>query len=160
MTKLNVVEQLIDGVQQRVPQITAVDKVGDARWVLTVDEDPVLEISYYDVHEKLTLATTIGQPSEENQAEVHAMLLAFNALSDETGGIVMATATPGGRVIQKLDVFVPNHGVSELSCVVENLLQNTCVWRDIVQNAGRDQDEPSEPQYGDISPYASHAIHA
>ena len=118
------------------------------RWVLDLDGEHAVVVEYRPSDDRLFFTGEIGIPVPEVRTVIYELLLAYNAMWRDTGGIRMAVNGEDGAVVQIADMAATDLDVPALGTVVENFIGKMVEWTDIIAigpegNAG-DQASPGD----------------
>lgn len=142
MSNLERVSALFEAVGPFDPQIGGVVGAGPDRWVVGYEDASV--VAEYDAERDcLVLSGDIGAPPESRKHAVHELLLRYNSLRPDTGGIAAALDADGEA---RLLADIAAEGLDErgLAATLGNLCAKVRIWRSIVAT-GPDPVETDSP---------------
>lgn len=130
MSNRDRVSALFEAVGPLDPQIGGVVSAGPDRWVVGYEDASV--VAEYDAgRDCLVLSGDIGVPPEGRKHGVHELLLRYNSLRLDTGGVAAALDADGEA---QLLADLAAEGLDErgLAATLGNLCAKLRVWRGIV----------------------------
>ena len=136
------ISALFEAVGPVDPQIAGVVAAGPDSWVVGYEDASV--VAEYDAgRDCLVLSGDIGIPPEGREHDVHELLLRYNALRPDTGGVAAALDVDGEA---RLLADLPAGGLDErgLAATLGNLCAKVRVWRGIVMT-GPEPEEAGTP---------------
>lgn len=105
-----------------------IEQPADAVWVLVFADGTVIEAEYDEAAGgRLMLSMELGTPAEAAATDLHRLLLQYNYLWRQTGGVRMALA--GSAVVQALELAVPGLALPTLADALTGLHDNAAPWR-------------------------------
>ena len=120
-----------------------IEQAGHAVWVLAFPEGAVIEAEYDEAGGgRLLLSMELGEPEPGAAADWHRVLLQYNALWRQTGGVRMALS--GTVVVQALELAVPGLTLPVLADALSGLRTHAVLWRALLASDG-----PAGPPGGD-----------
>lgn len=130
MSNRDRVSALFEAIGPLDPQIAGVVGAGPDRWVVGYEDASV--VAEYDAERDcIVLSGDLGIPPEERKHDVHELLLRYNLLRRDTGGLAAALDADGEA---QLLADVTADGIDErgLAAMLGNLCAKVRVWRGIV----------------------------
>lgn len=112
-------------------------------WLIVLDEQLQLFAEYLADQQLLYLSADVGDPPAERRLEVYEMLLQINLDWHESGGVRFGIDSPGGTVVQVVDIDLENLGATQLRSIIAGFLEMLVAWRRVVTAADA---EPSVPE--------------
>jgi hypothetical protein len=113
-------------------------------WTLVVDEATVLFADYDDAQARLVLSADVARPPGTERQSLYELLLRYNNLWPETGGVRMALDEADGNVGQLFDLPVADLDLPRLQAVISGFVATLLGWREIV---GRPVAGTAEPPF-------------
>ena len=120
-------------------------------WGLVVDEETSLTIDYDAAGARLMLSVEIAEPSTGNLLKLYEMLLVYNGLWDQTGGLSMSLDAPGGTVMMSLALGTDGLNPNKLADIVSGFLEIRQGWIEILATNPKDSSDnvlPDPPPGG------------
>ena len=112
------------------------------RWVLDLDGEHAIVVEYRPADDRLFFTAEVGIPAPEARPVCYELLLAYNAMWRETGGVRMAVNGEDGAVLQIADITAGDIDSAALSAILENFIGKLVEWTDIL-SLDPDGDEAS-----------------
>ena len=109
-----------------------VEVVDGDRWVLDLDGEHAIVVEYRPADDRLFFTAKVGIPAPEARSVCYELLLAYNAMWRETGGIRMAVNGEDGAVLQIADMAAGDIDASGLGVILENFIGKLVEWTDIL----------------------------
>lgn len=125
-----------------MPEEVAVSQVEQSLWTIQFDDNSALFVQWANTPERLVLSATLGRAQAEKQLALYEILLSYNLLWQETGGVRIGMDGPQGELTMIYDVFADSLSPSALRTVVLNLANLARVWRAYVSG------DDSPPEFG------------
>ena len=125
------------------------DRTEHGTWMLIFDhQDDVIEISYEEVRQILTLSKELNAPSEANRASLHTLALQYNFIWEETGGGRLSIESPESPLTYSVDINLALCTLSYLKEIISNVQMVSKSWSVIISAEQADnaiqQDLPPE----------------
>lgn len=111
--------------------IEAIAQRGDSTW-LVVRGEIGIEIELDVDDGVITLFTDLGSPAAERRQDVCELLLAYNMLTRETGGVRAALDKPGGALMLIFDFGVMDLTPQLCAQILADFAAKAEVWQDYV----------------------------
>ncbi len=102
-------------------------------WLLAFDDETMLDIEHDAVEDRLVIAGGIWVVADAARLAVYEMLLQYNYLWTETGGLRMALDGLPGQVVLMFELPVSGIGASRLSRVLDKMAGIQRTWRQALQ---------------------------
>lgn len=109
-------------------EILAVTEVEPDEWSVRYERFD-LAVSYDEASETLTLSASIGRPPEERRLQICELLLSYNLLWRDTGGLRMALAGRGGEAVQMLSIHAAALTARGLAARIAAFSERALAWR-------------------------------
>jgi len=116
-------------------QITAFPE--DLSWALFFDESTRLDVDYDEARSRAVVEGVVGAVEEHARLRVHTMLLQYNYLWRQHGGVRAALEGAPGDLVLLLDL-PPNVDLPTLCGILQNFRNVVEEWRRAVANANSD----------------------
>ena len=148
MSDTHQMEQLFAQIGPLMDRIEAIDQEDDDRWILALGEEQDMFVDFDQQASKLTFSIEVGQPPEELRLRAYEMLLAYNYLWEDSGGLRMALDSPEGSVVMAYDTFDLDMDVSALSALIDKLMEAAEGWRDVIADLKASGPSPESDAMG------------
>jgi hypothetical protein len=112
--------------------IAGVFQTGEADWGVAFDDEVVIALELDDESGRLYLTSDLGAPEDGRRAEICEVLLTYNGLIRQTGGVTAALTEPEGGLRLLLRLDAGSLTLEVLQTVLANFAEKTRVWRDYV----------------------------
>jgi len=132
MNNLDLVQRVLEELGPTLEQVN-VYQAGDGNWLVSFDEQTLVELEFDEDQNKLCLSIEVGDPPKESRFDTYEALLIYNYLGNETGGVRMALDGPSGAVVQTFDMNADGLDVSKLIAVLSNFVDKARIWREMIQ---------------------------
>lgn len=106
---------------------------GEAQWVLDVDGELAVVAEYFEADDRLFFTADAGVPDPSARLVCYELLLAYNAMWRQTGGVRMAVNGEDGAVLQIADIAVDGLDAAKLATVLRNFIGKLGEWIDIIE---------------------------
>ena len=129
-----------------IMEFSSVLKVEDEdRWVLNLDGANVIVAEYFAEDDRLFLTSDAGVPPPEARLACYELLLAYNSMWRDSGGMRMALDREDGSVLQICDVAGAGLNGEALRLVLENFIRQLGDWMQFVASvpAAEASEEPN-----------------
>lgn len=126
------VRQLLADAAKASPKIETVLEAEDGRFEIDLSDDRTILAEFDARWGRLTLQTEIGLVPESRRLEVYEVLLGYNALWQETGGVTAALAGPDEPVLLMIAIFVFGFDADQIADLVANFAAKADVWQTFV----------------------------
>lgn len=105
-------------------------------WSFAFEDDDLVIVDYAPQDGRVVFTAVLPAPEESRRAEVYELLLQYNAIWQETGGVRMAIEGPGGPVLQIFDM--PAHGIrgDDVADVLSGFLRKLPAWSALISEPG------------------------
>lgn len=135
-------QMLMSELGSRMPEEVTVSQVEESLWTIQFEDNSALLVQWANTPERLVLSATLGRAQAEQQLALYEILLSYNLLWQETGGVRIGMDGAQGELTMIYDFFADSLSTSTLLTVVLNLANLARVWRAYV--SGND----SPPEFG------------
>lgn len=103
----------------------------ECAWLIAMDEEIGIEVVHDDEQRRLVFHLHLSPVPEERQLEIYRMMLVYNYLWTETGGLRMALDSSGGATL------LYEHPVLELDAtslkdVISNFAEQGRIWQAVI----------------------------
>jgi hypothetical protein len=139
---LEYAQMLMSELGSGMPDGLAVAQLEETLWTLRFEDNSALLVQWANTPERLVLSSTLGRAQAENQLALCEILLSYNLLWQETGGVRIGMDGPHGELTMIYDFFADSASTSTLRTVVFNLANLARIWRAYV--SGND----APPEFG------------
>ena len=146
MADKQIIEQLIADVGRLLARGPAVPDAQRDAWLLTLDEETMFDIEYDAPGDRIVLAGGVRHVADVDREAVYEMLLQFNYLWTDTGGVRMALDGRPGQVVMLQELRADGLSTSALCGVVEGLARMQRGWREILQAMADGHGARSQPE--------------
>ena len=147
MSNAQHIHGLMNELGPLVDRIEVIQQEAENGWAIVCDDDTSIDIECDEVGNRLTFVVPLVPIAEENQTETYRMLLTYNLLWRENGGIHMAIDDENNALLLA-DIFHVDLTAEALVAVVESLIDATRGWNEVLENAADpdagDDDAPEE----------------
>lgn len=132
---INTIDVITELLTEIGPDLNApgVLQYAEDQWAIVYDEQTMVDICYRDDRHCLTLTLELGNPPPEPQLDTYRCLMAYSALTDQTGGIRIALDSPDGTLVQLLDLFTEDLDRVTLERAVNDFIDTGRAWRKVVE---------------------------
>jgi hypothetical protein len=110
-------------------------------WLLEFDEETTIDVEFDAEADRLVLAAGVLEVPEARRSSIYELLLQFNFLWPQTGGVRMALDGMPGQVVMLFDLPDPTMGCTQLRRVLTNIAILQRSWRRILREIGSASDE-------------------
>ena len=108
-----------------------------ASWALATRDGVIFHLEFMADHDRLWLSAEVGTPRPEDRADLHRLMLQYNAQWQNTGGVRLALFGPDDVVMLAYDLPASGLDLARLSSVVGNFQDMIAGWRQVVEGAGQ-----------------------
>ncbi len=108
------------------------EEIDRVAWLLQFDEETAIDVEYSLDEDRLVLSSAVWEVSGDQRELIYELLLQFNYLWTETGGVRMALNGMPGQVTMLFDMPDPATGVTQLRQVLGNIAKLQKSWRQIL----------------------------
>ena len=98
-------------------------------WFVTLEGDCVFDIEYDDAQARVVVTSVVAEVPAAARQHVYEMLLQYNYLWTDTGGLRMALAGTPGPVVMMVEMAVPGLAPAWLCRVLTNMRNALHAWR-------------------------------
>jgi hypothetical protein len=133
---------LMSELASGMPEEGTVSQVDESLWTVRFEDSSALLVQWANTPARLVLSATLGRAQAEQQPALYEILLSYNLLWQETGGVRIGMDGPQGELTMIYDFFADLLSPSTLRTVVLNLANLARVWRAYV--SGND----ARPEFG------------
>ena len=118
-------------------------------WRLVADGGTAFDVEHDEGSGRLVIQSDIGTVSDAACTRVYEILLQYNYLWSQTGGIRMALDGPAGQVVMMFDVQTADLEVSALCGMLTRMSRLQKAWREILKDAvGAGNDTTASLRWG------------
>lgn len=156
MAGLEQIRAMMDELGPATRMVEEVRQYEDNGWAVVCGENTIIELQFDGGPGKLVFSTDLGKPEENQRLAVYEMLLTYNFLWEDTGGVKMALDRPGGHVVQLYDLDAAELDLGTLQTVLDNFTEKARFWAEVITTgSGRDREAGSTPDsLAGAGPYA------
>ncbi|MBI1247974.1 hypothetical protein GC197_09060 [bacterium] len=146
MANLDQIQQLFEEIGPATNEIEGVFRVDEFEWSVFFSEDCYVDFEFDEAQQKLVLFADLGLPPAECRAKTFEVMLAYNALRKETGGLVISLtgSTDEDELVQSFELNASELNLTTLQNVVLNFNQKAEFWRDVIRQGIVDDVDTSE----------------
>jgi len=119
--------------------IGLIDQLGDDQWLVVYDDDTAVEIECDETGNKLVFSMSLGPVSDQRKKLLHEVMLTWNYLYHDTGGMRLAVEGAEGNVVLLVDLCHLDIDVGTLAGFLEAFVETGRGWREVLQ-----QDAPAD----------------
>ena len=105
-------------------------------WLIEFDEETTIDVEFDAEADRLVLAAGVLEVPEAKRSSIYEMLLQFNFLWPQTGGVRMALDGMPGQVVMLFDLPDPAMGCTQFRRVLTNMAILQRSWRRILREIG------------------------
>ncbi len=113
----------------------------EASWSLEWTDGVVVACDYDAEEERVTLSGYVGEMPEQGSADLALLMLRYNALWHETGGLRLGLEEQ--NIVLVFDFFAPGLEMPALGHVLEDFAERARVWSRLVENHQHSASSPS-----------------
>lgn len=124
---------LIPKIGPYYDQIESIINTNATAWMIIFDDATTLDAELDLQTGRLVFSADIGTPLKERALTVYETVLSYTLLWQDTGGIRMGLAGPGGALVLIADVIAPWLDEERLLQVVIDIKEKTRLWREFVE---------------------------
>lgn len=110
----------------------------DQIWTLIFDDEQEIDIQYLESQETLLISSAMTVDERDNEQQLFKLLLEYNFLYKDTGGVQFALNPGNSDVILQVSTQL-NVDISQLANLILQLKELTISWSEFI----RDRDETS-----------------
>jgi hypothetical protein len=136
MNSLEALQSLMKLLGPQTPGIDAVVQNEDRTWALQFDDASVVFLEWDEQPPRLVISAELGKIEEGRQLDVMRMLLSYNLLWRDTGGVKFAMGGPDGGAMLLYEWHSGEAVLSELQTVLQNFRDIAGAWRRYVESGG------------------------
>lgn len=107
----------------------------DQIWALVFDDDQEMDIQYLESQETLLISSAVTVGKRENEQELFKLLLEYNFLYKDTGGVQFALNSGNGDIVLQVGTQL-NVDISQLANLILQLKELTISWSEFIRNRG------------------------
>ena len=126
-------------------------------WLLSWDGDTMLDLEHDPAADRVVLAGGIWTPADAARPRVCEMLLQYNYIWTETGGLRMALDGQPGQVVLMFELPATQLNVSRLSTVLVNMVGVQRAWRELLRQIDKAAESGQEAHRQALSWRSRHA---
>lgn len=104
----------------------------EAGWSLEWTDGVVVTADHDEEEQRVTLSTHVGKMPDQRVAELALLLLRYNALWQETGGIRLGLQDQD--IVQMFDFSAPGMDLPVLCHILTDFAEKARVWSQLVEN--------------------------
>jgi len=116
----------------------------DQIWTLIFDDEQEIDIQYLESQETLLISSAMTVDERDNEQQLFKLLLEYNFLYKDTGGVQFALNPGNSDVILQVSTQL-NVDISQLANLILQLKELTISWSEFI----RDRDETSAVESDD-----------
>jgi len=117
---------------------------GEKTGAVQLEDESIVLVEWGGEPERLVLSIDLGEPPEERRLEVYQLLLCYNLLWRESGGLKTALGGPDGGAMLLYEWSGEQATLMEMQTVLANFNHVAGMWRSyIVSGAGIEEVFPS-----------------
>jgi hypothetical protein len=120
---------LITELSSVLPHAVVLSQVEESLWTVQFEDGSALSIRRADTPERLVLSASLGRAQSEQQFALYEVLLCYNLLWQETGGVRIGMDGPQGELVLVYDFFANAPSANTLRTVVLNVAELARIWR-------------------------------
>lgn len=146
MANVDHIQRLFEEIGPGTDQILGVYRVDEFEWSVFFSEDCYVDFEYDELQQKLVLFADLGLPPAECRSKTFEVMLAYNALRKETGGLVISLtgSSDDDELVQTFELNASQLDLPTLQNVVLNFNQKAEFWRDVIREGIVDDVDTSE----------------
>jgi hypothetical protein len=132
----NSLESIQGLMTQLGPQTATIDAVvqnGDNTWAVQFDDGGIVFLEWDDQPSRLVLSAELGGVPEARQLEVLRLLLSYNLLWRDTGGVKTALGGPEGAAMLLYECHADALTLDVLQNVLDNFRSSAQIWRRYIE---------------------------
>ncbi|MCO7222958.1 type III secretion system chaperone [Pleionea sp. CnH1-48] len=143
---MNRVEQIDLILTELGPAIDAsyIVKHDESNWSIVSSDNLIIDIFYAPEQHKLTLQCDLDKALPQSP-ELYKMLLTYNCLWQETGGLRVALNSDNS-LVQIFDLFIEELSLPDLITITQNFLERANVWKEVIEDADLSQFDNEQHQ--------------
>lgn len=104
----------------------------DLSWHIVIDESTRMDIEFDEKGDRLILTADVAAVKMQAREKTFELLLRYNYLTTEHGGVRAALDGTPGRVVLMVEMPCCNLEISRLCCVLQNLRTVVDGWRTVL----------------------------
>jgi hypothetical protein len=131
---LNAIQQLMQELGPQTSTVDAVVQHGEKTWAVQLDDDSIVLMEWGGEPERLVLSTDLGVPLEERRLDAYQLLLCYNLLWRESGGLKTALGGPEGSAMLLYEWSGEQATLMEMQTVLHNFSRVGAMWRSYIAN--------------------------
>ncbi len=124
-------------MQELGPQTDSIDAVIQHEtdsWAVQFDDESIVLLEYAKDPDRLVFSTELGSPPPERRLEACQLLLSYNLLWQESGGLKTALGGPDGGALLLLDWMDAEPKLTDLQGRLEHFCRLAAAWRSYISN--------------------------
>lgn len=142
-SSLESVQALMKELGPQVNNVDAVVQNGDSTWAVQFDDGAVVFLEWDDQPSRLVLSAELGKIAEARQLEVLRLLLSYNLLWRDTGGVKTALGGPEGAAMLLYECSADSLTLAVLQTVLENFCNSAQIWRRYIEQGPAEDGPPA-----------------
>jgi hypothetical protein len=142
LSSLESIQALMKDLGPQTANIDAVVQNGDSTWAVQFDNDAVVFLEWDEQPPRLVLSSELGKIAESRQLEVLRLLLSYNLLWRDTGGVKTALGGPDGAAMLLYECSADSLTLGMLQTVLENFCNSAEIWRRYIEQGPTDDGAP------------------
>ncbi len=148
MANVEHINRLFEETGPAMNDVDSVYRTDEFQWTLFFDEERSVDFEFDMPQQKLVLTTNVGCPPEESRSSLFGLLLTYNSLRSDNGGVMMAiTGTEiDDQVVQTFELNAAELQLQTLQNVVRNFHQKAELWRQAIQNHSSTDDQKPDSE--------------
>jgi len=141
---LSAIQMLMQELGPHTPIVDAVVQHGEKTWAVQFDDESIVLVEWDGEPERLIFSTDLGDAAEERRIEVYQLLLSYNLLWRESGGLKTALGGPDGGAMLLYEWRSEQATLMEMQTALDNFNRIAAMWRNYIANgAGMEEVFPS-----------------
>jgi hypothetical protein len=131
---LNAIQLLMQELGPQTLTVDAVVQHGEKTWAVQLNDESIVLMEWDGEPERLVLSTDLGVPVEERRLDVYQLLLCYNLLWRESGGLKTALGGPDGGAMLLYEWSGEQATLMEMQTVLDNFSRVGAMWRSYIAN--------------------------
>jgi hypothetical protein len=136
------IQQLLQELGPSTPEIDAVAQTDDPSWAIQFSDETVLLIEAAEEPGRMVISADLGHATESNQQSIYEILLCYNLLWRQTGGVKIGLAGPKGSLVISTEVCVEGLSLNDLQHDLMNFVVIVRSWSKYVAEGGKQMAPP------------------
>jgi len=143
------IQLLMQELGPQTPTIDAVVQHEEGSWAMQFDDASIVLAECGEEPERLVLSTELGMPAPGRRLEACQLMLSYNLLWQENGGLTTALGGPRGGALLLGEWHSAEPGLAALQQRLEHFCRVAAAWRAYI--AHDDSSEASFPAVPGLS---------